>query len=154
MVSRPAPPRRNANGRLGLKHILTIDRFQGMEHGFLYGLNLVVCLLCFFCLPIGCDHVLVLSDPIVGFGRYIKDAVTDQIIDSAWIDFDSLSPYYVFSDSAGYYIFSDFGKPPEDFHIFVGKQGYIVLETLINVPPDTPFLDSVIIYLEPIELIE
>lgn len=116
--------------------------------------SLMVCSFCLLYFVPGCERVKYLGDPIVSFSGYVKDAITDQVVDSAWIDFDSLPPYYVYSDSTGYYIYGDFGYPPEDFHIFVGKQDYFMKETLIHIPSNKWLIDSVVIYLEPFESIE
>ena len=59
---------------------------------------------------------------------YVKGIVTDSFtkvpIDSAWIDHDTLPPYWTYTDTAGaFQVFV--GAPGRHRFLYCGKQGYL-----------------------------
>jgi len=66
-----------------------------------------------------------LGDPIFRIRGTVIDSTTGLPMDSAWIDtYDSIPPYYIYSDSSGYYI-TQFGGI-HWINIYCGKTGYLI----------------------------
>jgi hypothetical protein len=88
---------------------------------------------------IDCSEEKIISDPDYLFGGFVRDSITGQPIDSAWINIhDSIAPYRAYSDSTGYYKTSVFLGG--ELMVFCGKEGYYIKDTTINLNTN---LDSI-----------
>jgi len=107
-----------------------------------------------FVLPnfLSCGKVTDTGHVTIFITGIIKNKLTDQPIDSAWIDTQesyTIGQHYTFSDSAGHYEFAFFLGPNHSRTIYAGKSGYLTFDTLIQFSIPQKDFDTVNIYLEP-----
>ena len=104
-----------------------------------------------FILPnfLSCGKVTDTGHPIYSITGIIRNKMTNQPIDSAWIDLaDSVAPYHTFSDLTGKYNLV-FNIGLNNQKIYCGKVGYLIYDTLINISLPQEDFDTVNIFLEP-----
>ncbi len=109
-------------------------------------MRILICRLIILLIPFGiglslidCSEEKIISDPIYLFGGFVRDSITNQPIDSAWINIiDSIPPYRAYTDSTGYYKTSVFLGG--ELMVFSGKEGYHIKDTIINLSSN---LDSI-----------
>ncbi|GEM_PF-2280292 len=92
-----------------------------------------------------------IGDQTIGVSGTVFDAASTLPLEEAWVNFaDSATPFAFLSDSAGFFQYVTFGNPPQSIQLYFGKEGYVTFDTIIDIPSNTRFVDSVEIYLTPV----
>ena len=88
------------------------------------------------------DKVEKIEPPLCLVSGLVKDSLTQVVIDSAWLDTDSLVPYWTYTDSLGLYLVGSVEWPGKQKFLFCGKQGYITKKkSYTTASPDTTIVN-------------
>lgn len=107
----------------------------------------VVLMLSFF---LSCDRAVIVIDHFYSIRGIIKNKISGQPIDSAWINISADSSlYYRYSDSNGRFHLTFKIYSNNQQRIFMGKDGYEDFDTLINISNPHITMDTLNIFLNP-----
>jgi hypothetical protein len=94
-----------------------------------------------FCLSCK-DKVEKVEPPLCLVRGVVIDSLTQMAIDRAWLDTDSLVPYWTYTDTLGCYLVGSVEWPGKQRFLLCGKQGYLTKKKwYIATSPDTAIVN-------------
>ncbi|HKZ22287.1 MAG TPA: carboxypeptidase-like regulatory domain-containing protein [candidate division Zixibacteria bacterium] len=91
-----------------------------------------------YLLTLGCSNPASDQGPLGFIAGRVTDSLTSFPIESAWVDVDTVSPYFAYTNSQGNYIISA-PNIPAMMSLFCGRGGYKtkMSSPFVTIPGDT-----------------